>query len=130
MPVDIDPGVTTGIVVIADGKVIETGKCFDTKELITSILKILRNVNFEVTSDSVKIGRVVLFCTEMLEDLESDLPLEVALDVVGEAGTNKPLKENRRSRRVRNIPLALRIAGRSEKIISRRNIVAAHSRIK
>jgi hypothetical protein len=42
--------------VIADGKVIEEGNCFSIKELITSILKILRNVNFEVTHVSVKIG--------------------------------------------------------------------------
>jgi hypothetical protein len=39
----------------------------------------------------------------MLEGLDSDLPPQVALEVVGEAGTNKPLKENNRSRRVRHI---------------------------
>jgi hypothetical protein len=33
---------------IANGKVIEEGNCFRIKELITSILKIIRNVNFEV----------------------------------------------------------------------------------
>ena len=70
------------MVAIADGKIIEEGKCFGTKELITSILKILRNVNSEVTSDSVKIGTGVPFCKEMLEDIVSDLPLEVPLDVV------------------------------------------------
>ncbi len=116
MEFDIDPGVATGMVVIADGKVIEEGKCFSTKELVTSILKILRNVNSEVTSDSVKIGNLFPFCKEILEDLKIDLPPEVALDVVSEAGTNKPLKENRCSRRVRTIPSALRIAGRSGKI--------------
>jgi hypothetical protein len=47
--IDIDSGVATGMVAIADGKVIEEGNCFSTKELITRILKILRNVNFEVT---------------------------------------------------------------------------------
>ncbi len=59
--IGIDPGVATGMVAIADGKVIEEGNCFSTKEKITSILKILRNINFEVTSVSVKIGNGVPF---------------------------------------------------------------------
>jgi hypothetical protein len=55
--IGIDPaGVATGMVAIADGNVIEEGNCFSTKELITSILNILRNVNFEETSVSIKIG--------------------------------------------------------------------------
>jgi hypothetical protein len=49
------------MVAIADGNVIEEGNCFSTKELITSILKILRNINFEVNSVSVKIGNGVPF---------------------------------------------------------------------
>jgi hypothetical protein len=59
--IGIDSGVATGIVAIADGKVIEEGNCFSSKELITSILKILRNVNFEVASVSCKIGNGVPF---------------------------------------------------------------------
>ena len=46
----------------------------------------------------------------MLEGLDIDLPPQVTLEVGGEAGTNKPLKENKRSRRVRHISLAIRIA--------------------
>jgi hypothetical protein len=74
--IGIDPGFATGKVVIADGKVIEEGNCFSNKELITSILKTLRNVNFEVTSVSVKIGNGVPFYKEMLEGLDNDLPPE------------------------------------------------------
>ena len=127
--IGIDSGVTTGMVAIADGNVIEEGNCFSTKELITSILKILRNVNFEVTSVSFKIGNGVPFYKEMLEGLDSDLPPQVAIEVVGEAGTNKPLKENNRSRRVRHISSAILIAGRNGKVVPRRKIFAAHSRI-
>lgn len=64
--IGLDPGVATGMVVIADGKVIEAGNCFRNKELITSIFKMLRNVNFEVTSVSTKIGNGVPFYKEML----------------------------------------------------------------
>jgi hypothetical protein len=127
--IGIDPGFATGIVIIADGKVIEEGNCFSNKELITSIFKILRNVNFEVTSVSVKIGNGVPFYKEILEGLDSNLPTQIELEVVGEAGTNKPLKENKCSRRVRHISSAIRISGRKGEIISRRKIFAAHSRI-
>jgi hypothetical protein len=65
----------------------------------------------------------------MLEGLDIDLPPQVTLEVGGEAGTNKPLKENKRSRRVRHISSAISIAGRNGKMISRRKIFATHSRI-
>jgi hypothetical protein len=65
----------------------------------------------------------------MLEGLDSDLPSQVEIEVVGEAGTNKPLKENKCSRRARHIISAIRIAQRKVEIISRRKIFAAHSRI-
>ena len=117
------------MVAIVDGKVIEEGNCFSSKELITSILKILRNVNFKGTSVSVKIGNDFHFLKEMLEGLDTDLPPHIEPEVVVEAGTNKPLKENKRSRRVRHISSAISIAGRNGKMISRRKIFAAHSRI-
>jgi hypothetical protein len=125
----IDPGIATGLAAIADGNVIEGGNCFSIKELITSILKIMGNINFHFTKVSVKIGNGVPFYKEILESLDSDLPPQVAIEVVSEAGTNKPLKENNRSRRVRHISSAIRIARRNGKIVPRRKIFAAHSRI-
>ncbi len=86
----IDPGITVGLVAVADGKVIEEGNCFSTKELIDSILKVLRNVNFGVTNVSVKIGNGVPVYKELLEDLDGALPPQIILEVVSEAGTNKP----------------------------------------
>ena len=64
----------------------------------------------------------------MLEGLDCDLPPQVALEL-GVAGTNKPLKENKRSRRVRHISSAISMAGKNGQLISRRKIFAAHSRI-
>jgi hypothetical protein len=125
----IDPGITVGLVAVADGKVIEEGNCFSTKELIDSILKVLRNVNFGVTNVSVKIGNGVPVYKELLEDLDGALPPQIILEVVSEAGTNKPLKEKKRSRRVRHISSATRIAERTGNIIPRRKTIAAHNRI-
>ncbi len=125
----IDPGVAIGLVALGDGKVIEEANCFSTKEILDSILKVLRNVNFAVTNVSVKIGNGVPVYKDLLEDLDDALPLQVVLEVVGEAGTNKPLKENKRSRRVRHISSATRIAGRNGNTFPRRKTIAAHNRI-
>jgi len=125
----VDPGVAIGLVAVADGKVIEAGNCFSTKEVIDSILKVLRNVDFAVTSVSVKIGNGVPVYKALLEDLDDALPLQVDLEVVSEAGTNKPLKENKRSRGVRHVSSATCIAGRRGNIVPRRKLIAANCRI-
>ena len=125
----LDPGVATGLVAVADGKVIEEGNCFSSEEVICSIIKILGNVDFAITSVSVKIGNGIPIYKEMLGELDNALPHQITIEVVDEAGTNKPLKENKRSRGVRHISSATCIAGRIGNIISRRKTIAAHSRI-
>jgi hypothetical protein len=118
--VGVDPGEAIGFAVIADGKVIEESNCFSTKELIDAIIKTLKNVDFSVTNVDVKIGNGVPIYKDLLEALDEALPQKVELTVVGEAGTNKPLKENKHSRRVRHISSAKRIAARKGYIFPRR----------
>ena len=113
--------------VIADGKVIEEGNCSSTQEVIKSIIKTIRNVNFTVTNVSVKIGNGVPVYKELVKALDDALSTAVVLEVVSEAGTNLPLKKNKRSRRVRHISSAIRIAARTGYIIPRRNMIAANS---
>jgi hypothetical protein len=127
--VGIDPGEAIGLAVIADGKVIEESNCFSTYELINSIVKMVRNVNFSVTSVSVKIGNGVPVYKEILENLDDVLPPQVALEAVSEEGTNRPLNENKRSRKIRHISSAIHIAARTGYIIPRRKTIATNSRI-
>jgi hypothetical protein len=127
--VGIDPGEAIGLAVIADGRVIEEGNCFSTLELINSIIKTVRNVNFSVTSVSVKIGNGVPVHKEILENLDDALPRQVTLEVVSEAGTNRPLNENKRSRKIRHISSAIHIAARTGYIVPRRKTIATNSRI-
>jgi len=122
--VGIDPGEAIGFAVIADGKVIEESNCYTNREVTTAILKILKAVNFSVTTFSVKIGNGVPLYRELLYDLDEALPPEVSLIVVGEAGTNRPLTAH--SRKVRHISSAIRIAGRTGRLLTRRNVVATH----
>ena len=108
--VGIDPGEAIGLAVIADGKVIEESNCFTTKELIDAINKTPRTINFSVTNVLVKIGNGVTIYKDLIEALDEALLPKIKLEVVNEAGTNRPLKENKRSRRVRHISSAKRIA--------------------
>ncbi len=111
---------------LADGKVIEEGNCYNSRELVNSILKIIRTVNFSVTSVSVKIGNGVPVYKELLQDLDDALPAEVVLEVVGEAGTNRPLTAH--SRKIRHISSAIRIAGRTGRVLARKAERAAQLR--
>jgi hypothetical protein len=124
--IGIDPGEAIGLAVIGDGKVIEEDNCFSIQEVVHSISKTIRKVNFSLTAVSVKVGNGVPLYREILEALDDALPPEVTLEVVGEAGTNKPL--NKRSRGVRHISSAKRIAGRAGHKVPRRKSVAANSR--
>ena len=128
--VGIDPGASIGFVAIADGKVIEESNCFSTKNVIDNINKIVKKVNFSVTSVVVKIGNGVPVYKDLLEALDDSLPQEIKLQEVNDAGTNRPIKENKRSRRVRHISSAKKIAARTGTIFSRRRTtIAANTRI-
>ncbi|NLF87579.1 hypothetical protein GX563_02010 [Candidatus Bathyarchaeota archaeon] len=115
--VGIDPGEVNGLAVLADGKVIEEANCSSSRELINGILKVLKCVDFAVTSVTVKIGNGVPVYRELLHDLNEALPLQVNLEVVGEMGTNRPLTMH--SRKFRHISSAIRIAGRKGRLLAR-----------
>ena len=125
--IGIDPGGAIGVAVLADGKVIEEDNCYSSHEMVNSILKVLRTVNFSITKVVVKIGNGVPVYRELIKDLDDTLPSQVMLEVVSEAGTNRPLKEHRRSRKIRHISSAIRIAGRIGHVYARREKVAANS---
>ncbi len=127
--VGIDPGVATGVVALADGKVFWEGNCFSPRELVECIFSILRDIDFNVTHVSVKIGNGVPIYKELLEELDAALPSQVALEVVGEAGTNKPLIENKHNRGVRHISSATRIAGRTGCLFPRKKRHAANDKL-
>jgi hypothetical protein len=125
--IGIDPGEVLGLAVIADGKVIETGNCFSIQETLNKIRNTLKNVDFSSTAVSIKIGKGVPAYKDLLEALDLALPLEVVLEVVSEAGTNRALNENKHRRGLRDIASAIRIAGRAGYIYSRRKTVEANS---
>ncbi len=116
--IGIDPGKAIGLAVLADGKVIGENNCYSIHELTQSVLKSIKNINFAVTNVVVKIGNGTPVYRVLLENLDNTLPIPVKLEVVDEAGTDKPQK--RHTRKIRHISSAIRIAGRSGCIIRRR----------
>jgi hypothetical protein len=118
--IGIDPGEVFGLAVIADGRVYETENCFSIQEVLNKIRNIIKNVGSPSTVVSIKIGNGVPAYKDLLETLNSALPPQVVLEVVSEAGTNRPLKENKHRRGLRDIASAIRIAGRVGYIYPRR----------
>jgi hypothetical protein len=118
--IGVDPGEVFGLAVIADGKVNETGNCFSIQEALAKISSVIKNVDFSSTAVSIKIGSGVPTYKELLETLDAALSPEVVLEVVSEAGTNRPLNEDKHRRGLRDIASAIRIAGRAGHVYPRR----------
>ena len=118
--IGIDPGEVFGLAVTADGRVYETENCFSIQEVLNKIRNIIKNVGSPSTVVSIKIGNGVPTYKDLLETLDSALPPQVVLEVVSEAGTNRPLNENKHRRGLRDMASAIRIAGRVGYIYPRR----------
>jgi hypothetical protein len=118
MIIGVDPGEVTGVVVIADGKIIDKTNCLSIREVVIKLKSILKNVNSSATLVKIKIGNGVPTYKELIEALDNTLPPKVVLEAVSEAGTNRPL--TKRSRGVRHITSATRIAARVGYIYQRR----------
>jgi hypothetical protein len=118
--IGIDPGEVFGLAVIADGKVNEAANCFSVHEALAKVKGVLRDVDFASTAVTIKVGNGIPTYKELIEEFDHALPEEVALEVVSEAGTNRPLNHNKHRRGLRDIASATRIAGRAGHIYPRR----------
>ena len=110
--VGIDPGEVFGLAVVADGKVTETKNCFGTREVLGELKNMIKMFD-TFTKVVVKIGNGVPVYRELLASLDSELPREVVLVVVGEAGTDRPARRESHRRGLRDIASAIRIASRT-----------------
>lgn len=115
--IGIDPGEVFGLAVIADGKVTETQNCFNSNEVLNAIKNLIRQIDIEQTAVIIRIGSGVPTHKDLLKNLDSELPQQVILEVVGEAGTNRPFVAHRRG--LRDITSAIRIAGRTGYVYQR-----------
>jgi hypothetical protein len=124
--IGVDPGEVTGLAVIADGAVIETENCFSVKETLNSIQNILKTIDDQKSSITVKIGSGVPVYKKLMEALDETLPSEVTLEIVGEAGTNGRAHGAKHVRGLRHIVSAIHIAERAGYVYSRRKTTFEH----
>jgi len=117
--IGIDPGEVFGLAVVADGKVTETQNCFNTLETVKVTSNLVKNTDAS-TLVAVKIGNGVPIYKKLLEILDTELPARVVLEVVSEAGTDRPSKQDSHRRGLRDIASAIRIASRTGRIFRRR----------
>jgi hypothetical protein len=122
--IGVDPGEVFGLAILADGKVIETGNSFSVDETLDKIKNAIRNFGkSQATSFSVKIGDgAPLYKEKLLQALDKALPLNVMLESVSEAGTDRYPNEVGHRRGLRDIASAIRIAGRNGHKFPRRKI--------
>ncbi|MDR2707781.1 MAG: hypothetical protein LBB87_03425 [Nitrososphaerota archaeon] len=118
MVIGIDPGEVTGLIAIADDKVLIEANCLSIRETNNKIKSILKNVNLSTTNVRIKIGNGVPAYKELIETIDKTLHPKIVLEAVSEAGTNLPI--SKRSRSVRHIISATRISARKGCIYQRR----------
>ena len=120
--IGVDPGEVSGLAVLADGKVVETGNCFSLEETAKRIASGLKRFKSSPTASvSVRIGDgVPRYREKLLRVLDEALPSNVILESVSEAGTNRYISETKHRRGLRDIVSAIKIAGRNGHRLPRR----------
>jgi hypothetical protein len=116
--IGVDPGTVFGFAALADGKVIYRENCFSVQEVVDKAKEVLIT-NLGGREIFIKIGNGVPIYKELVKALDLSLPQNVVLQIVNETGTNLPLTHNKRSRRIRHITSAIKIAGRTGTIYPR-----------
>ncbi len=117
--IGVDPGKTSGLAILADGKVLETIACSSVEEAVTKILRTLERA--PSVARLVRIGAgAPAFAQELLRLLDWALPKEVVIEIVGEAGTSHFMSEITHRRGARDAMSAIRIAERNGEVFQRR----------
>jgi len=118
--VGIDPGETFGVAILGDGNIIETFSCSSSEETVKAILHAFRRIPTSV--NVVKVGDAPTYTKELLRLLDDDLPENVTIEIVSEAGTSHFAKDAIHRRGIRDMMSATMIAGRKGQLYLRRKI--------
>lgn len=118
--VGVDPGKTYGIAVLGDNKVLETTAASNMEE--AARLVVGRLSRFPAETKMVRVGKGPAEYTQtLLESLAKDLPEEVMLEIVSEAGTSRLTRNSVNRRVLRDTVSAIKIAGRNGRAFLRKS---------
>jgi len=117
--IGIDPGKTFGLAITGDGNVLETITCYNSKEVVAAISRVLSKSLANALV--IKIGDGAPYYTEeLIHRLDETLPEEVTIEVVSEAGTSHLKGEITHRGVTRDVMSAIKIAERKGQPFQRR----------
>jgi predicted RNase H-like nuclease (RuvC/YqgF family) len=120
--VGIDPGKTFGMAVLSDGNVLETLTCNSLEETVNAVTEILSK--HQAAVKMIKVGNLApSFTTDLLQQLDQNLPHDVTMEVVHEAGTSRVGTQTVHKRGLRHAMAAVRIAERQGRVYLRKGAV-------
>ncbi len=121
--IGVDPGEVIGLTVLGDELTVAMENCYSVPEVVAKVKTFLKPLNLDATTVTVKIGSGVPLYKTLLEALDAELPPEVSLEIVSEAGTNHHTVDTKNRRIFRHTLSAMHIARRVGHLYTRRQIV-------
>lgn len=119
--VGVDPGQTYGIALLGDGKVLETQTSSILEEAVHLVVDRLKR--FPAIVRVARIGNgPPEYTKRLIRSLSEELPKEIRMEIVSEAGTSHPMSESANRRGLRDVVSAAEIARRNGKVFSRKNL--------
>ena len=118
--VGVDPGKTYGIALLGDDKVLETRTSSTLEEVAKLIVDCIKR--FPATARVVRVGNgPPEHAKRLIHLLNEDLPEEIIIEIVSEAGTSHPMNQSTNRRGLRDAVSAIEIARRNGRIFQRKS---------
>lgn len=119
--VGVDPGKTYGIALLGDDRVLETRTSSILEEAVNLIVDRLKR--FPAMVRVVRVGNgPPEYTKRLIRSLSEELPEEVVIEIVSEAGTSHLMSESANRRGLRDAVSATEIARRNGKVFPRKNV--------
>lgn len=120
--IGVDPGKTFGVAVLGDGNVLKTINCSSLKATIDVVLTAVQKT--PAMEYVVKAGNgAPPYTKALLCSLDESLPQKVTIQVVGEAGTSRFMRETSHLRGLKDAMSAIKIAGRNGQVFQRKRTI-------
>lgn len=117
--IGIDPGKTFGIAVLGDGKIIETTNSSSEDETFQIVMNAIKRN--PANSLIIRIGdSAPTYAENLVRLFEQELPRNVGIEMVSEAGTTSLSKELPNRKGAKDVISAIKIAGRFGRPVKRR----------